>query len=188
MEMLTKTELYVRRREIVDKIQKGTLFIYPTDTIYGLGCNAEDDHAVAKIRKIKRLSATPLSVIVPSVDWIRDNCVITKKTEMWLQKLPGPFTLILQLKNKHAVAENVAPKSKTIGIRFIDHWFMETIQKCGVPLITTSANKRGEPFMTSVDDLNKDIERNIEFMIYEGKKKGRPSKIVDVETEKVIER
>ena len=98
MEVLTQTEVREHQNEIIEKIQNGALFIYPTDTIYGIGCNAQDEQAVAKIRELKGRFDQPFSVIVPSIDWIRENCVITKKTESWLQKLPGPFTLILKLK------------------------------------------------------------------------------------------
>ena len=188
MEVLTQTEVREHQNEIIEKIQNGALFIYPTDTIYGIGCNAQDEQAVAKIRELKGRFDQPFSVIVPSIDWIRENCVITKKTESWLQKLPGPFTLILKLKNESAVAQNVAPDMKTIGVRFINHWFMNIINKCDVPIITTSANKSGEFFMTSIKNLDKDIENNVDFIIYEGENKGSPSKIVNVEKVEVMER
>ena len=59
MEILTKHELRLRKREIADKIKNGAVFIHPTDTIYGIGCNATDDQAIQKIRKLKERPTTP---------------------------------------------------------------------------------------------------------------------------------
>ncbi len=185
MEILTSTELRLRYNEILTKIADGAVFIYPTDTIYGIGCNALDKKAVEKVRKLKERYTSPLSVWVPSVKWIKDNCAVSKKAEEWLGKLPGPVTLILELKNKKAVADNVNMESKTIGVRIPNHWFGKVVADLGLPIITTSANRGGEPFMTSVEDLDENISIGVEFMIYEGEKKGRPSQIVDLSKKEV---
>ena len=56
----------------------------------------------------------------------------------------------------------------------------KVVEKLGVPMVTTSANKTGKPFMTKLENLDSDIEKEVEFMIYEGEKGGRPSQIVDL--------
>ena len=189
MEVLTPTEVHVRFDEVADRVNQGDLFIYPTDTIYGVGCKATDTKATQKIREMKGQRPTaPFSIIVPSLKWVQANCLITKKAELWLQKLPGPYTLIIQLNNKKALASNAAPLVETIGIRYPDHWFAQVVKKLGFPIITTSANKTGEPFMTSLENLDPDVELFVDFVIYEGPKEGRPSKIIDVEKEEVKER
>jgi L-threonylcarbamoyladenylate synthase len=189
MEVLTQTELRVRFNEIVEKIKDGSVFIYPTDTVYGIGCNAKDEKSVAKIRTLKTGRPTaPFSIIVPSIEWIRKNCIINEKVESWLKKLPGPYTLILKLKNKDVIATNIVPEAKTIGVRLPDHWFTEVVKKMGIAIVTTSANKTGEPFMTCIENLDPDIENGVEFMIYEGPKSGRPSKLVNVDTQEIRER
>lgn len=188
MEVLTQTELRLRLEEIVEKVKKGALFIHPTDTIYGIGCNAVNEDAVRKLRVLKDRLNMPLSVWVPSLNWIRENCVLNEKTKKWLDLLPGPYTLIFPLKNEKAVAKNVAPNMKTIGVRYPDHWFGKVVEMCGVPVITTSANKAGHNFMTKLEHLDQEIEKGVEFMVYEGEKKAKPSKIVDVEKEEVKER
>ena len=189
MEILTKIELEMRLPEIVEKIKNGAIFIYPTDTIYGIGCNALDREAVAKLRKLKSgREGIPFSVWVPSLKWIKDNCKISKKAEDWLKKFPGQCTLILPLKNKEAIADNVAPNIGTVGVRFPDHWFGEVVKLTGIPIITTSANKGGQPFMTRAEDLDTEIELEVEMMIYEGEKKARPSKIINVGKDEIKER
>ena len=62
MEVLTQRELRVREEEILDKIKRGALFIYPTDTIYGVGCVASDACAVEKVRLVKKRADTPFSI------------------------------------------------------------------------------------------------------------------------------
>lgn len=180
MEVLTKAEVQVRYDEIVQKIREGAIFIHPSDTIYGLGCNALNLKAVAKIRKLKQRQETPFSIWVPSLQWITDHCVVDKITEQWIQKLPGPYTLILPIKKKGVLAENVIPGLKAVGIRYPNHWFRKVVTEAGVPMVTTSANKTGKPFMTSIDDLDPEIEQGVEFMIYEGSKEARPSKIINL--------
>ncbi|MBI2669086.1 threonylcarbamoyl-AMP synthase [Candidatus Woesearchaeota archaeon] len=180
MEVLTAIELKLRRREIIDRILKGAVFIHPTDTIYGLGCLATNSAAVEKIRKIKERAANPFSIWVPDREWISRNCVANKKVDEWMEKLPGAYTLVLKLKDKKAIASAVTLGLNTVGVRFPDHWFSAVVQELNVPIVTTSANKSGQPFMTSIEDLDPDIEKDVEFIIYEGPKKGRPSKIVNL--------
>ena len=177
MQTYTKAEIQ-SNSDIQSKVVKGEVFIYPTDTIYGLGCNAYNKKAVDKIRKIKQRENDPFSVIAPNKKWIKDNCEITKEAEEWIEKLPGPYTLIIKLKNKNAVAENVHPGKDTLGIRIPEHWISDFALTIETPIVTTSANKHGETFMTSEENLDQEIKRKIDFMIYEGEKKGQPSKLI----------
>ena len=63
--------------DLKSEILAGKVFIYPTDTIYGIGCNALDVEAVGRIKDIKgRDKDKPMSVIAPSIDWIKENCVV----------------------------------------------------------------------------------------------------------------
>ena len=188
MQIFTKTELQLRFSEIAEQINSGAVFIYPTDTIYGIGCNALDTKAVDKIRMLKKRQNNPFSIIAPSKEWITENCIVTKEGKEWINKLPGPYTIILKLKNKNAVAKNVNQGEQTIGIRIPDHWFNEVVRKLSFPIVTTSANLSAKPFMTSLEDLDPAVKRGIDFIIYEGEKKGQPSKIVNLVNGKIKER
>jgi len=188
MQILTKAELHVRFAEIAEQISKGAVFIYPTDTIYGIGCNALDKKAVEKIRTLKERPANPFSIIVPSKEWITENCIIIKEAKEWLNKLPGPYTLILNLKKKNAIAKSVNQGEETIGVRIPAHWISSVVQELGFPIITTSANRSGRPFMTSLEDLDSTIRGGVDFIIDEGEKKGKPSKIVNLVEGKIKER
>ena len=183
MKILTKEEIDVNKEVILEVIENGVVFIHPTDTIYGIGCNAADQEAVDKVREIKGRPNSPFSIIAPSKDWIKKNCILNKEAEKWLDKLPGPYTLILKSKNK--LAKNIAPGLETIGVRIPDHWFSKVVEELNIPIVTTSANKVGEDFMTSLENLDDGLKAYMEFIIYEGEKHGSPSKIIDLTGEEV---
>lgn len=181
METLTKNEFCLDLERYCLLIRKkNTIFIYPTDTIYGIGCDATNDEAVSKIRDIKERYTRPFSVIAPSINWILENCEVKDIDKNYLDKLPGPYTIILNLKNKNCISPNVNNNADTIGVRIPDHWISDCASKIGRPIVTTSANKMGKNFMTSLDDLDKEIKSKVDFIVNEGEKKGRPSEVINL--------
>ncbi len=180
MRILTKEEFLMERLFLFKKIMNGAVFIHPTDTIYGLGCNAESEEAVNKVREIKQRKDNPFSVIAPSKEWIRNNCEISDEGEEWLEKLPGPYTLILKLKNRECIAKSVNLGMESLGVRIPDHWFTKFVEEFGGPVITTSANITGGNFMTSIDNLDSQIKNRVDFIVYEDEKKASPSEIIDL--------
>ncbi|MBL7054158.1 Sua5/YciO/YrdC/YwlC family protein [Candidatus Woesearchaeota archaeon] len=187
MRILTKEECEIENGYISEKISRGTIFIHPTDTIYGLGCNALRAEAVKKIRDIKESYENPFSVIAPSKEWILENCHVNDKGMGWLNKLPGPLTLIFKLKNMDCISKDVNNGLDTLGVRIPDNWFSEFIKWLDVPIITTSVNKTKNEFMTSVEDLDGSIKGSVDFIVYDGEKKGSPSKIVNLTKGMVVE-
>lgn len=180
-------EYNLNRKAILKDISK-TVFIYPTDTIYGIGCNALDEGLVNKVRKLKN-SSQPFSVIVPNKEWIYENCVVTEEAEEWIRKLPGPYTLLLKLKNKKAVAKNVhnydMKGDVILGVRMPNHWFLVASYASKTPIVTTSANVSGQNFMTSIDDLDANLRNSVDYIFYDGPKRGTPSTIVHLAGESV---
>ncbi|MBI2134594.1 threonylcarbamoyl-AMP synthase [Candidatus Woesearchaeota archaeon] len=189
MRILNKEEFEQEKDIIRTKLkEENIVFIYPTDTIYGIGCNAMNKEAVARIRKIKKRGNNPFSVIAPSKEWISGNCRINANANEWIKKLPGPYTLILKTK-KECVAKNVAPGLDTLGVRIPEHWFSGFVKEINIPIVSTSVNISGEGFMTSLEDLDNGIKSKADFLIYEGVKEGKPSRIADLTDKvKVIER
>ncbi len=178
VEIVTKEEFLLEKIKYIRLVGKGAVFIHPTDTIYGIGCDATSEKAVQRIRSIKQRAAMPFSVIAPSKEWIFENCEVSAEGEKWIGKLPGPYTLILKLKKKSAVAAAVNLGSSTLGVRMPKHWFTDVVAELGFPVVSTSANLTGQPYMTSVEDLDEGIKQKVDFIVYEGEKQGRPSTIV----------
>ncbi len=185
MRLFIKEEVDLNKERILDFLEN-SVFIHPTDTIYGLGCNALREDLVEKIRKIKKRPKQPFSVIAPSKKWIYENCNVPRQAIKWINKLPSPFTLVLMLKNKNAIAENVNNNLPTLGIRVPKHWFSDIVAELNIPIVTTSANITGGNFMTSLDDLEEEIKIKTDFIIYEGEKRGHPSDIIDLTKLKII--
>ena len=187
MRIIPKERFEEEKEEIKDLIKEGNIFIYPTDTIYGIGCDARNSKAIEKIREIKKRDSKPFSIIATR-EWIIKNCEISIEGMKWLEKLPGAYTLILKLKNEKKqtlFSKEVNNGKNTIGVRIPSHWISEFVKELGFPIITTSANVSGEKNMTSLDDVDENIAGNVDFILFEGEKRGKPSKIVDLSVEKV---
>lgn len=186
MNVVTKEELETSRKKYL-KMMKTKVYIYPTDSIYGIGCDATNETLVARVRKLKKSNLQPFSIIAPSKEWVYSNCIVEPKHKEYIdalgKKLPimgkqNCFTLILKLKNKNAVAKNVTQGLDSIGVRIPDHWISLLVAELATPIVTTSANPTGENFMTSLDDLNESVKQDVDFIIYEGPKHGTPSTII----------
>lgn len=189
MEILTRREFTIRKRELARKILEGAVFIYPTDTIYGLGCNALNSAAVQRIRKIKNRPTSAFSVWAPNKEWIQENCEIDCEiAKEYFEKLPGPFTIILPLKENHCLPEIIFPGKKSLGVRLPEHYLSSFFQELDIPIITTSVNKAKERFMTSLETLDPEIQTQVHFIIYDGEIMNKPSKIINCLTEEKIDR
>ncbi len=189
MNVVTKDEFLLKKSYYCNKIKKGAVFIYPTDTIYGIGGNALDDDVVKRIRTIKNRTERPFSVIAPSRAWLNGECSITPGYDEWVKKLPGPYTLILP-SGCRGLSKEVTRGLPTLGVRIPKHWFSKVVEELGFPIITTSANITGEYFMTTLDDMNPKLSGLVDFIVYEGPLPGKPSKIIDLTgmKPKVLER
>ena len=174
--MSTKNREDSKKTNLVKKIKQGKIFIYPTDTIYGIGCDATNKKAVAKIKKLKaRDKDKPLSIIAPSKEWIKENCIVDTGT--YLDKyFPGPYTLILKKKNPKFL-EHVS-STDSLGIRIPDCKTCKHIQQAGVPFVTTSVNLAGKPFATQISDISSEILDNVDEVIDIGKLSGKPSTLI----------
>jgi len=162
------------QEEITRKILQGKIFIYPTDTLYGLGCNALDKKAVLRIREIKKRDNKPFSVIAPSFGWINENLIVDINLKKYL---PGPYTIILKKKNPDFL--NWVSNIETLGIRIPNHKFTKIIQQAGVPFITTSINFSGEKPAISLAEIPEEIKSQVDFIIKSKEKlSGKPSTLI----------
>ncbi|MDP2925039.1 MAG: L-threonylcarbamoyladenylate synthase [Nanoarchaeota archaeon] len=164
----------IKEKQIISEIKSGKIFIYPTDTIYGLGCDANNVSSVNKIKLIKkRDSNNPLSIIAPSIGWIKKNLIIDTDLDKYL---PGPYTIILKKKNLNFLS-NVS-NTDLLGIRIPNNDFTKIIQKTNVPFITTSVNLSGETPITKIPEINKEILEKVDYVIDVGELNGRPSTLI----------
>ncbi len=161
--------------DLKKQILQGEVFIYPTDTVYGLGCNALDKKAVARIKEIKKRDVDkPLSIIAPSLDWIEENC---KVGNLDLKKyFPGPYTVIMK-KKKEGFLKNVS-SGDSLGVRIPDSDFCNVVRLTGYPFISTSVNLSGEKPAKKISEISKDIKDQVDVVIDRGKLSGKPSTLI----------
>lgn len=176
----------INEKDIVNYIKEGKVFVYPTDTIYGLGCDATNKEAVIKIRLAKDKSSKPFSVIAPSKTWILQNFEVNRR---YVEKLPGPFTYILKNKKKNLVVPEVCDTG-SLGIRIPDHDFTRIVQKSKKPFVTTSVNKVGKRPVRTITKIPRKILKYIDIIIDAGELDNSASTIIDMREEipKIIKR
>ncbi len=165
------------QKAVLEAIRNGKILVYPTDTVYGVGCDATNPDALRLLRKIKNKKG-PLSAIAPSAAWIQKNTKIKTGHKEHLKKLPGRYTLLL-LKKTATFLKDAAP-GKSIGVRIPDHPLTKIIQKSGVPFITTSANVSGQPTMTQVSEFPEPFKKGVSLVIDGGVLAGEPSTVIDL--------
>jgi L-threonylcarbamoyladenylate synthase len=131
--------------EAVKFLRAGKVIVYPTDTLYGLGCDALNEAAVQKINAIKkRKDKKPLSVMVRDVQEVKKYAFLSAKHEKVLSEmLPGAFTFILPGVKK--IPAIVTGGGTNIGIRIPDHPITRLLsERFENPIVTTSVNLEGE--------------------------------------------
>jgi L-threonylcarbamoyladenylate synthase len=182
-ETLTQKDLLARKAQVIKDIKEGKLFIYPTDTLHGLGTNAQNEKSVEKIIDLKRRSGKAFLIIAPSLRWIFDNCVVANKEieKLLTEKLPGPYSFILKLKNVKAVSPIAINFSETVGVRLPNNWFSQIIAESGVPFISTSINYAGEPSAKRLFDIAQELQNSMDYVVWdEASSTGMASTIIDV--------
>ncbi|HSM48247.1 MAG TPA: L-threonylcarbamoyladenylate synthase [Draconibacterium sp.] len=168
---------------IVDVLRKGGLIIYPTDTVYGLGCDITNAKAVEKVARIKnvKVEKNNFSFICSDLSHISDFTKPISNTVFKLMKknLPGPFTFILE-------ANNNVPKyfkgKKTVGIRVPDNNIIrEIIRELGNPILSTSIHDEDEILEYSTDPelIHEKYQEIADIVVDGGYGEFTPSTIVD---------
>ena len=166
-------------------IEKGGVAVFPTDTVYGIGCNPYNVNSVKKIYEIKsRDEIKSLPVLAYSLDIVKEITIIDKFTEKIIKKYwPGPLTLILTLTDQK-LKESLKLQNK-IAIRIPDSkCTLKLLEKCKL-LVGTSANISGNSSYTNPDECIKNI-KNYDVFLNGGTitSKGE-STIIEIENEEI---
>ncbi len=133
--------------QIVFEILNGKVLVFPTETSYGLGCDATNQEAVARIFKIKgRVEDKPLLIVVDSIESAKKYLKWNDKIENLAKKYwPGSLTIVGEYGGEN-LADGIISKDGTIAVRVSAYpLFKSIIEKIGRPLVATSANLADEP-------------------------------------------
>lgn len=166
--------------EAVEILKNGGIIIYPTDTVYGMGCDITQKAAIEKIYRIKEMPHTkPLSFICADLkDIARYAKVSTVVYREMKRHLPGPYTFILPAMN--AVPKMVVSRQKTVGLRVPDHELsLAIVRQLGNPIVTTSLDINERTFASDPLDFMGLFEDKVDLIIHAGPSYNDPSTIVD---------
>jgi tRNA threonylcarbamoyl adenosine modification protein (Sua5/YciO/YrdC/YwlC family) len=170
--------------QIVDVLQNDGVIIYPTDTIYAMGCSINSRKAIERIARLKGISPGKerFSLIFDSLSQISEYAknIHTPVFKTIKKSLPGPYTFILHSSNKLPKLLNSA--KRTLGVRIPDHNVPRTIvRQLGCPIITTSIRDEDEIIEYSTDPelIFEKFQSLVEVVIDGGYGNNTPSTIID---------
>lgn len=165
----------------VESLKNGEVIIYPTDTVYGLGCDIFNRKAVERIYSIKNESNTKLfSFIIPDLKDISKYAKVSNYAFKIIKKLtPGPYTFVLPASKE--VPKKLWTKRKTVGIRIPDNEIALTLTKeLGNPIISTSATTRKGELLYNPLEIKNIFNIQVDLMLSLGALNGVPSSIIDL--------
>jgi L-threonylcarbamoyladenylate synthase len=178
------------RRKLIlagSALKEGKLLVYPTDTVYGIGC-AVDSEEVRRVFEIKGRSQTlPLSIACSDLAMAKEYAEISAGDETYIrERLFEPYTFIAR--KKDSVPDIVTAGKDTVGIRIPDHPVVKgLVAYAGKPIITTSANLSGKPSPASFEEIDEKIISAVDVAIDSGRCRiGKASTVVDLKTKKIL--
>lgn len=166
----------------LEVLRRGGVILYPTDTVWGIGCDATNAEAVQRIYSLKKSDDKKSMLVL---------CGNADMVVRYVNKAPGiafdvmematkPLTLILP--GAVGVAENLIPEEGTLGVRVPDHDFCQKLLcKFGRPIVSTSANISGEATPRNLAEVSKEIIEGVDFVVnprFQGRPTGKPSSII----------
>ena len=169
---------------VVEILQKGGVIIYPTDTIYGMGCDLTNKRAIERLCSIEGIKPQKmnLSFICNDLSHISEYVRHLETPEFKILKrlLPGPFTFIFESNSN--VPKILGINKKTVGIRIPDHQIpLEIVKLLGNPLITSSIKDDDtiKEYTTDPEEIYEDFKNKVDLVISGGQGGNVPSTIVD---------
>ncbi|NMC37930.1 MAG: threonylcarbamoyl-AMP synthase [Bacteroidales bacterium] len=171
-------------RKVVEALVSGSIIIYPTDTIYAMGCDIKANRTIEKIARFKGLNPLnpDLSIIFHDMSQLSEYTVIRDNTVFKLLKrnLPGPFTFIVRANNQ--IPRLFKNKKKTVGIRIPDNSIvLEIVRELGRPIITASIHENDDiiEYITDPELIHEKYRDFAEIVIDGGYGRNEASTVVD---------
>lgn len=168
-------------KEIVEVIKSGGVVIMPTDTIYGIIADATNECAIQRVYEMKKRNENkPMLMLVSSIEMLEKYVSSINDIERKLidELWPGALTIIFGKRN---VSDLLTGGLDTVGIRFPDNKLLiDIMNELNVPLLSTSVNVSGDESATCINNINKLILDNVDYVYDIGECKGEPSTIVVV--------
>jgi tRNA threonylcarbamoyl adenosine modification protein (Sua5/YciO/YrdC/YwlC family) len=193
-ELLTIHPLNPEPRKIdyvVNMLRQGGIIVYPTDTIYGIGCDLMNRKAVERLCRIMNVKPQKMDLSFICHD-LSHNSVYVKRIDTPMLKLlkktfPGPYTFIFESSSK--VPKILDVNKKTVGIRIPDHHIPRMIvEQLGNPLITSSIKDDDhiKEYTTDPEEIYEDFKHQVDLVIDGGAGGNIPSTVVDCTSDELV--
>ena len=162
-------------------IKEGGIILYPTDTVWGIGCDATNEEAVKKIYALKQREESKSMIVLINGERMMYNVFKEIPEVAWqiLDLSENPTTLVLD--NPRNVAPNLIAPDKTLGIRLVKEPFcFKLMERMKKPLVSTSANISGQPTPKSFKEISPEIIKDVDYVVNLQHEKiaGKPSTII----------
>ena len=186
---MTNPELLNEIEKATEILNKGGLLLYPTDTVWGIGCDATNPEAVKKIYELKKREDNKALI-----------CLVSdiRMLERYVYEVPEAAYDIVELSDKPTtiiydqpinVANNLIAEDNTLAIRVAsDEFCQKLIRKLKRPMVSTSANISGQPTPKSYSEISKDILKGVDYVVnlHREKQNNTPSTIIKLSNNGVV--
>jgi tRNA threonylcarbamoyl adenosine modification protein (Sua5/YciO/YrdC/YwlC family) len=169
-------------KKTAETLNQGGIIVYPTDTVYGIGCDIFNKKAIDRIYQLKgKERKKPLSFIVPNLKDISTYAQVSDKSYRIMRRvLPGPYTFVLPA-TKMVPKKIAEVNKKTVGIRVPDNITCQMLlAEFGNPIISTSANLSGEQILDNPDTIHDQLGKRIDLILDGGILGFEASTVVDL--------
>ncbi len=165
-------------REAAATILKGGLVVYPTDTVYGLGCHPFDKEAVKKVSDVKRRSKGNFPVLVGSIEKAKELGEVEGDAEtLALRFWPGPLTIVVSSRTEFPLP--IVGSDRMVGLRVPRRKdTLDFVAMCGGSLVGTSANISGAPSVRLVEEALKTFDGKVDLVLDGGSLSKSPDSTV----------
>jgi len=150
----------------LDVLKKGDLILYPTDTIWGIGCDATNANAVERIYQLKKRPDEKAMIVLVADEKKVLHHVASPDLHVFdhLKQISKPTTVIYE--NAIGFADNLVNKDGTIAIRICNEIFCrQLIKRFRKPLVSTSANISGQPFPRNFSEISDEIKNGVDYIV-----------------------
>lgn len=179
---ITPQERFIKKA--VEVLKNGGVIIYPTDTVYGLGCDIFNKEAVERIYSIKNEALTKLySFLIHDLKDISNYAKVSDYAYKMMKKhLPGPYTFVLPASKE--VPKKLWTKRKQVGIRIPNHPIaLQLAKELGNPIVSTSVTNRKGDILFNPEEIKVIFNSQVDLMLSTGALSGVVSSIVDLSSE-----
>lgn len=171
-------------KKIAQMVKDGAVIAYPTDTVYGIGCDLLNKNSIERIYKIKKAPKyKQFSFICNDIKEVSEYAHLSNTAYKIMKQLtPGPYTFILEA--TRIVPKIMLTKRRTVGIRIVDNTICAAILKeVGNPLINTSASISKQDFLSDPFEIHDAFKNGLDAVIDGGPLISDPSTIIDLTTD-----